>query len=357
MGEARGVQAWASSVNKTGGILGKQVKIVVENDNSSPATAALLVRKCVTQDHANFLVGPESGNLAAAAVPVANQLQTIMVVVGSGWANLGLSQADLHGYAFPLNADIYQTFATSMVKAIIAPNHYTRVAVLQAAGPSTSDVTAYVKSLSSEYHFQVVASATVQPGSTNDAPQVLDLLNAKPQAIVLGLSPGTDTVTGLKAIRADNTTIPVGLCASCTSPSFIASMGGGKNLENTYLAGTAQQFIDSAPKGNAEIDEMVADTKAYLAALKAVGYTSQDDLTQDYIGYNAGEELQNAIETAKSLNSGAVKTAFQHQRIVLGGPKGLVMERTPQQYDNLADVVLAIAVVNAQGKMSVYKVD
>src|SRR5437667_5452825 len=46
-----GATAWAAMVNKAGGIQGHQVKLVQENDASTPATAAALVHKCVSQDH------------------------------------------------------------------------------------------------------------------------------------------------------------------------------------------------------------------------------------------------------------------------------------------------------------------
>ena len=52
-----GATAWAAMVNKAGGVQGHQVKLVQENDASNPATAAALVHKCVTQEHANFKIG------------------------------------------------------------------------------------------------------------------------------------------------------------------------------------------------------------------------------------------------------------------------------------------------------------
>src|SRR5579862_8076284 len=90
-----GATAWAAMVNKAGGVQGHQVKLVPENDASTPATAAALVHKCVSQDHANFIFGPESTATTAAAVPVANQLQTVLLGWGSGWANQGISAANL----------------------------------------------------------------------------------------------------------------------------------------------------------------------------------------------------------------------------------------------------------------------
>src|SRR3984957_776146 len=70
-----GATAWADMVNKAGGLDGHKVTLVPENDASDPATAAALVRKCVTQVHANFIFGPEETSSASAAVPIANQLK------------------------------------------------------------------------------------------------------------------------------------------------------------------------------------------------------------------------------------------------------------------------------------------
>src|SRR5258708_6674807 len=84
-----GASAWAAMVNKAGGILRHKVTLVQENDASDPANAAALVRKCVTQVHANFIFGPEETATASAAIPIANQLQEVMLGWQSGWAGQG----------------------------------------------------------------------------------------------------------------------------------------------------------------------------------------------------------------------------------------------------------------------------
>lgn len=86
-----GATAWATMVNKSGGVLGHKVTLVPENDASDPATAAALVHKCVTQVHANFIFGPEETSSASAAVPVANQLQEVLLGWQSGWGSPGSS--------------------------------------------------------------------------------------------------------------------------------------------------------------------------------------------------------------------------------------------------------------------------
>src|SRR6202046_5389704 len=88
-----GAPAWAAMVNKSGGLMGHKVTLVQENDASDPATAAALVHKCVTQVHANFIFGPEETSTSSAAIPVANQLQEVLLGWQSGWTGQGISTA------------------------------------------------------------------------------------------------------------------------------------------------------------------------------------------------------------------------------------------------------------------------
>jgi hypothetical protein len=56
-------------------------------------------------------------------------------------------------------------------------------------------------------------------GATGVTPQVLALLAAKPQITLFGLVPGTDSITAIRAIRAQAPTIPISECSACELPS------------------------------------------------------------------------------------------------------------------------------------------
>jgi branched-chain amino acid transport system substrate-binding protein len=63
----RGYQLWQSVVNKHGGILGRQVKLVILNDASSPTTVVSNYQKLIAVDHVNLTFGPFSSLLTAPA--------------------------------------------------------------------------------------------------------------------------------------------------------------------------------------------------------------------------------------------------------------------------------------------------
>jgi branched-chain amino acid transport system substrate-binding protein len=61
----RGYQLWQSDVNSHGGILGRQVKLIILNDNSDPGAVVSNYRKLITVDHVDLTFGPFSSLLTA----------------------------------------------------------------------------------------------------------------------------------------------------------------------------------------------------------------------------------------------------------------------------------------------------
>src|ERR1700721_554059 len=133
-----GATAWAAMVNKAGGVLGHKVTLVQENDPPHPATAAALVHKCVTQVHANFIFGPEETSTSSAAIPVANQLQEVLLGWQSGWTGQGISNANLTSYSFPGIGNVFFADDLATITQLIVPRHYTRVAAVGGA-PAMQD--------------------------------------------------------------------------------------------------------------------------------------------------------------------------------------------------------------------------
>jgi branched-chain amino acid transport system substrate-binding protein len=353
MYDGQGAVAWAAYVNKHGGLLGHQVKLTKEDDRSDPATAASLVRKCVTQDNANFIFGPEETSTAAAGIPVINQLKTVAIVWESGWAGQGVTGSQLTGYAFPSITNVFTADDLGFVQKYIAPHHLTRVAVIQDNAPGGLGNNTYTASLGKKYGFKMVASQTVTPGSTDDTPAVLKLMSAKPQAIVLGMIPGTDTITALKAIRAQSPNIPIGECSGCDLPAFVKAAGGYATMKDVYNIGTPEQLVSSVPHTKANMP-VITDTQQYLSAMKAVGLDTTNDLDQSSAGWDTGIELQTAVDKAHSLSESAVRTAMTHEKVAVGGLFGQYFQRTPTNYENIVRLVSVMSIVKPNGSVGVY---
>jgi len=347
-----GATAWADMVNKAGGVLGHKITLVQENDASDPATAAALVRKCVTQVHANFIFGPEETATASAAVPIANELKEVTLGWQSGWAGQGISAANLSSYAFPGIGNVFFADDLATVTQLIVPRHYTRVAVIEDNAPGGLGNTQYMQSLASKNGYSVVASQTTNPGATDDTPQALNLLKANPQIIVLGLIPGPDTITFIKAVRAQNPTIPISECSGCATSTFVNAVGGATAMQNVYMIGTPENVLSAIPSSSASAPAL-ADTRAYIAAMKAAGLGSANDIDEGGEGWDTGRELTAAIESAKSTSPDAVKNALAHQALVTGGIQAYYWQRSPSNYANITQIYSAVVTVGADGSFNV----
>ena len=71
----RGTEWWAERVNKAGGILGRQVQLVMEEE-SNPKDTVERYRKLILQDKVDVVVGGISTGVTLALAPVAEELNT-----------------------------------------------------------------------------------------------------------------------------------------------------------------------------------------------------------------------------------------------------------------------------------------
>src|ERR1700693_152143 len=56
-----GLQAWVDSVNASGGIKGRQVKLIAEDDQGDATKSQADIRQLVQVDHVLAIVSPEAG--------------------------------------------------------------------------------------------------------------------------------------------------------------------------------------------------------------------------------------------------------------------------------------------------------
>lgn len=73
-----GIRMAADNINANGGIDGKQVRLVVEDDGSDPGIAVTAFTKLATIDKVPVIIGPISSSAAMACSPVANHLKVVL---------------------------------------------------------------------------------------------------------------------------------------------------------------------------------------------------------------------------------------------------------------------------------------
>jgi ABC-type branched-subunit amino acid transport system substrate-binding protein len=349
-----GAQAYFKYVNSKGGILGHKVTYINFNNQSSAAQSELIARKCVTQYHAQFIIGPESGADTESALPIAIANHTILISLSSGWQTNGYPASELTSWGFPGFYDVFYQDQFDSVQNLIVPRHYTRVALLEDnCGSVCLSNQGSVQTLAKQYGFQLVSTQIDQVGATDVTPQVVNMLAAHPQIILFGLVPGTDSITAIRAIRAQDPTIPISECSACELPSFIAAAGGATVMKNIYVLGSMSQWLDKAQKGtSAQEKATAAGLEQYMTGMRAAGLGAEDQIDNSQEGWDAGLEINWAIQQAGNLDETTIMQKLQHLDI---NTLGIVWNRNPSNYEDISQVLAAMETINQDGSASLYK--
>jgi branched-chain amino acid transport system substrate-binding protein len=94
----RGYQLWASDVNKSGGLLGRQVKLTILNDNSSPTQVATNYQTLFASDHVDLAFGPFSSLLTTPSASVAAHYGYALVEGAGGAPTVFASPANMSAH-------------------------------------------------------------------------------------------------------------------------------------------------------------------------------------------------------------------------------------------------------------------
>ncbi len=78
-----GIKMAADEVNAAGGINGKQIEVLVQDDRSDASEAATIVTKFVTQDQVHAILGEVASSRSIAAAPIAQNAKIPMLTPSS----------------------------------------------------------------------------------------------------------------------------------------------------------------------------------------------------------------------------------------------------------------------------------
>ena len=349
-----GAQAYFKYVDAHGGILGHKVNYVTLNNQSNAAQSELNARKCIQTYHAQFIIGPESGADTESALPIAIANHTILISLSSGWQSNGYPASELNSWGFPGFYDVFAEDQIASVQNLIVPRHYTRVALLEDnCGSVCLANQGTVQALAKQDGFQLVSTQIDQVGATDVTPQVLAMLAAKPQIILFGLVPGTDSITAIRAIRAQDPTIPISECSACELPSFISAAGGASVMQNIYVLGSMQDWLTAAKQGTSAQEKATATgLEQYMAGMQAAGLGNDNAIDNSQEGWDAGLEVQWAIQQAGNLDETTIMQKLQHLDI---NTLGILWTRNPSNYESYSSVLAAMETINSDGSATLFK--
>jgi branched-chain amino acid transport system substrate-binding protein len=288
------MEIWAKDVNAKGGLLGRPVKLVYYDDQSSPANVPPIYTKLIDVDKVDLIVSGYATPIIAAAMPIA--MQHNMVLMGLfGLADNARFHYDKYFQIAPIGENPSESSTKPIFDLAMKLNPKPKtVAVITPELEFGHAILTGVRKNAKDLGLTIVYDRTFPPATTDLTTVVREVQASHPDIVVVGTQPGQTisavravSEVGLKAMMIGGAM--TGLQTSPTEMLLGPQLNGFVNF-NYWLPSPKMQFpgvMDFLGKYQA---------RAGKAGVDPLGY---------YIGPWAYAELQilgQAIEATKSLD-------------------------------------------------------
>lgn len=289
------IQLAFEQINAAGGVLGKKVRVVVEDDQSKPEEAATAVTKLINQNHVVAILGEVSSSRSLAAAPICQANGVPMVSPSS--TNPRVTQVG--DYIFrvcfidPFQAEVGARIAWEILKL-------KKVAILSDVRNDYSvGLQTFFRQTYKGFGGEIVAEQSYSEGDSDFRAQLTQIKSANPEGIYV---PGYYTEVGTIARQARELGITVPLVGGDGWDSPRLWEIGGEALNGCYFS-NHYSVDDPSPA----VQKFVADYKAKYNqvpdALAAMGYDAArilaDAMTR--AGTTKGDKVRDTLSATKDF--------------------------------------------------------
>lgn len=292
-----GIKLAADEINVTGGINGRKLELIIEDDQGRPETAKMVVQKMIEKDKVHAILGDVASTNSLAAAPEAQSAKIPMISP----ASTNPIVTEVGDYIFrgcfidPIQGEAMAKFAFNKIKA-------RRVAIFGDANSGYSKgLTEKFTETFTKLGGKIVRNELYTPFYDESdkyyRTQLLNIRRSKPDAVYL---PGYYGQVGtiIKKVRQMKMTMPILGGDGWDSPELWKL--GGNALNNTYIT---NHFADDDP--SPKVQEFIEKYKTKFGV-------KPDSLAA--LGYDALYLLADALRSADSTDGDDLRRAISETR-------------------------------------------
>jgi len=125
-------------------------------------------------------------------------------------------------------------------------------------------------------------------------------------------------------------------------------------MKNIYVLGSMSQWLDKAKQGTGDqAKATAAGLQQYMDGMKGAGLSKEDQIDNSQEGWDAGLEVNWAMTQAGTVTDETkIMQKLQHLNI---NTLGIVWNRTPDNYENISQVLSAMETINPDGSATLFK--
>ena len=279
-------------VNAAGGVLGRPLKIVIEDDQSNPKEAVTAANKLLTQEKVIAIIGSSSSGATLAMKPITDKAGIPLLAIAASNA----ITAD--PIAWVWRAPPKDSLAVGKALSYMEAKGYKTIGLLYDDNAYGSSGAAEIEKVQADYGLEVVAKESYKTTDTDLTAQLTKIKGANPDVLLVwGTNPGP--AVAAKNAQQLGMTMPFMGSHGIANQAFI-DLAGDAAEGVIFPAGPL--LVPSAvtdPKQKEVVDKFVAD---YEAA------TGKKPPTFAGHAYGALTLLMTAIEAAKGTDPAALQT-------------------------------------------------
>lgn len=301
----QGYQLWEDGVNQKGGLLGRQIKLDLINDNSDAKQTTINYQKLITIDKVDLLMGPMGPATSNAG---------LLVAARYGYAYIeGVGSTDLifdtvhknnlnNHFAVSLPVHAYPTVFDKFVFGLPAATRPKTVALMGADDPFALSQSVQAAKELSAGGLQTVLNVTYPVETTDFSSLAQQVVQANADVVVLGTSSTTECVAFIKAFEQQhyNPKAFFAFNGPDQGSSFTDAIGGVSKAEDVFVAdGSWSPDLNSFQ--NSQF------VSAYIAKY---GGAAGDISATTAEAFSVGQVLEQAVDNTKSLDNKTLISAL-----------------------------------------------
>jgi branched-chain amino acid transport system substrate-binding protein len=290
-----GIKLAFDEINAAGGLLGKKVKVLVEDDRSQPEEATTAVTKLINQSKVVAILGEVSSSRSLAAAPICQSSKVPMISPSSTNPRVTQQGDYIFRVCFidPFQAPVMAKFAANTLKV-------KKVAILTDVRNDYSiGLQTFFRQNFKTLGGEIVAEQSYSEGDSDFRAQLTQIKASNPEAIYV---PGyyTEVATIARQARELGITVPLLGGDGWDSPKLFEI--GGEALNGCYIS-NHYSVDDPSPA----IQKFVADYKQKYGqtpdALAALGYDAARILADAIkrAGSTDGDNIRDALKAVKNF--------------------------------------------------------
>ncbi|MDB5104982.1 MAG: branched-chain amino acid transporter, amino acid-binding protein [Fibrobacteres bacterium] len=325
----KGIEMAVDAINASGGVLGKKLKVLVEDDQGNPIEAQTAVTKLINKDRVVAVLGEIASSNSLAAAPVAQQNRIPMISPGSTNPKVTAVGDYIFRVCFidPFQGLVMAKFATNTLKL-------KNVAVLRdiKSDYSVGLANFFVENFT-KMGGTIVTDISYSQGDKDFTAQLTAIKAKNPDGIFV---PGYYTEVGLLARQARKLGIKVTLLGGDGWDSSKLWEIGGDALNGCYYS-NHYSVDDPSPI----LQKFVAD---YKAKYKGTSDSIPDAMAA--LGYDAALILADAMKRANSTRPDSVRDALAQTKGFMGVTGNTTLD---ENRNAVKPAVVLEVVVDAKG--------